>query len=174
GTKARRSHIIYSDDHGKSWKLGGVVGPDCNESQVVELTDGALMLNMRSYRASHRRLVSQSKDGGLTWSKPVEDSALIEPVCQASILRCPGAKGAIFFSNPASTKREKLTVRLSRDEGKTWPTARELHAGPAAYSCLAVLPDRTIACLYERGEKNPYETITLARFPLSWLTEGRR
>ena len=173
GTKARQSHVIYSDDHGKSWKLGGVVGPDCNESQVVELADGTLMLNMRSYQANNRRLVARSKDGGLTWSKPVEDPALIEPVCQASILRYPGEKGAILFSNPASTRREKMTVRLSRDEGQTWPIARELHAGPAAYSCLAVLPDGTVACLYERGEKNPYETITLARFSFNWLTEKR-
>jgi sialidase-1 len=45
-----------------------------------------------------------------------------------------------------------------------------LHDGPAAYSCLTVLPDRTVGCLYERGDKSPYETITFARFPLEWLT----
>ena len=100
----------------------------------------------------------------MTFSEPVEDAALIEPVCQASILRLPGDKGGMLFSNPASTKREKMTVRLSRDEGKTWPTPKVLHDGPAAYSCLAVLPDGDIGCLYERGDKNPYESITLARF----------
>jgi sialidase-1 len=29
GSKVQQSHIIYSDDGGKTWKLGGVVGPQC-------------------------------------------------------------------------------------------------------------------------------------------------
>ncbi len=70
GTKARQSHVIYSDDHGATWKLGGVVGPNCNESQAVELADGRLMLNMRSYQANNRRLVATSKDGGVTFTAP--------------------------------------------------------------------------------------------------------
>jgi sialidase-1 len=168
-SKARQSHVIYSDDRGETWKLGGVVGPNCNESQVVELSDGSLLLNMRSYQANNRRMVATSRDGGLTWSKPAEDEALVEPVCQASILRVSGEKSCIVFSNPASTKREKMTVRVSYNEGKTWPVARVLHAGPAAYSCLAALPDGAVACLYERGDKHPYEIITLARFSLGWL-----
>jgi sialidase-1 len=170
GTKERQAHVILSDDGGKSWKLGGVVGPDCNESQAVELADGSLLLNMRSYRGNNRRLVAHSKDGGETFSKPEEDRALVEPVCQASVLRLPGRDGGVLFSNPASTKRERLTVRLSTDECKTWAHAKVLHEGPAAYSCLAVLPDGTIACLYERGDKGASETITLARFSRGWLT----
>jgi sialidase-1 len=168
GTKAHQSHIIYSDDRGATWKPGGVVGPKCNESQVVELADGSLLLNMRSYQAANRRRIATSKDGGLTWSQPVDDPALIEPVCQASLIR--GPKG-FLFSNPASLKRERLTVRQSDDEGKTWSAGKLLWEGPAAYSCLTVLPDGMIACIYERGEKNPYEMITLARFPLEWLTK---
>jgi sialidase-1 len=174
GSKVQQSHVILSDDGGKTWELGGVVGPGCNESQVVELQDGRVMLNIRSYRGQNRRLVAFSKDGGRTFSSPVADRQLIEPVCQASILRYPGKRGGILFSNPASTRREKLTVRLSRDEGKTWPHAGVLHAGPAAYSCLAVLPDGMIACLYERGTRDAYETITCARFALDWLTENRQ
>ena len=171
GGKVRESHVIYSDDRGKSWKIGGVVGPNCNESQAVQLSDGSVMLNMRSDRGNNRRLVAISKDGGETFSKPAEDRELIEPVCQASILDVPGKNGGILFSNPASTKREKLTVRLSRDNGKSWPIAKELHHGPAAYSCLVMLPNGEIGCLYERGEKNAYETITLARFSREWLTK---
>jgi len=171
-TKARQSHVIYSDDRGTTWKLGGVVGPNCNESQVVELSDGRLMLNMRSYQANNRRMVSTSKDGGLTWTAPREDRALIEPVCQASILSHQPrteSKPLLLFSNPASTKRERMTVRVSSDEGESWSAGRVLHTGPAAYSCLAELPDGMLACLYERGERHPYETITLARFSLHWL-----
>jgi sialidase-1 len=167
-TKARQSHVIYSDDHGKIWKLGGVLGPNCNESQAVELSDGSVLMNMRSYQANNRRLIAISKDGGITFGKPVEDETLIEPVCQASILRLPTVKNAILFSNPASKKREMITIRFSADDCKTWSASKRLHDGPAAYSCLTVLPDETIGCLYECGAKDPYERIEFARFPLEW------
>jgi sialidase-1 len=45
-----------------------------------------------------------------------------------------------------------------------------LHHGPAAYSCLTMLPNGTIGCLYEHGTKNPYEEVTFARFDREWLT----
>lgn len=173
-----RSHIIFSDDHGKTWQIGGIEDEKTNESTIVELSDGSLLHNMRSYHKQNRRAVATSKDGGLTWSPVKLDDALIEPVCQASILRCTwpdgGDKSRVLFSNPVSTKREKLTVRLSYDEGATWPVSQEIHAGPAAYSCLTILPDKAIGCLFERGEKSPYEKITLARFPLSWLEDGKQ
>ncbi len=171
--KTRGSHVIYSDDGGQTWQRGGSVGPDCNECQAIERRDGSVLLNIRTYRPNRfRRLIAVSTDGGKTFSEPREDEALIEPVCQASILRYPGRDGEVLFANPASTRREKMTVRLSLDDAKTWKHARLLHAGPAAYSCLAVLPDGTIACLYERGDQHPYESITLALFSRDWLTSG--
>jgi len=170
------SHVIYSDDHGATWHIGGTEQPDTNESTLTELSDGTLMHNMRITGRQHRRAVATSKDGGSTWSPVRFDDALIEPVCEGNIFRCTwpenGGKSRILFSNPASLKRENLTVRLSYDEGKTWPVSKTICPGPAGYSSLAVLPDGTIGCLFECGTKNPYETITLARFPLSWLEDG--
>ncbi len=177
GTNRFFSHLIYSDDHGASWKLGGSAGPFTNECEVVELADGSLLLNMRNYdRKQHFRAVSRSRDGGLTWSPVTHDPALVEPICQASIHRYSlagdGGKNRILFSNPAEAKsRKEMTLRMSLDEGKTWPVGRVLWPGPAAYSSLAVLPDGTVLCLYERGLKSPYEKITLARVKLDWLSD---
>src|SRR5205823_3408864 len=101
---------------------------------------------------------SISHDGGETWSEPAFRPQLIDPTCQASIFRYnwPDGKerGRILFSNPASTRRENITVRLSYDDGKTWPMAKVLFEKKSAYSCLAVLRDGQIGCLYERGERN--------------------
>lgn len=160
------SHVIYSDDAGASWQIGGVVDGRTNECIAVELDDGRIYLNMRNYRDTHLRAVSTSADGGLTWTPPADDPALIEPVCQASAIRC---NDAVLFSNPAHRRRENLTVKASYDQCQTWPVAKTLHPGPAAYSDLAVLPGNTIACLYEAGEKTPYDTIALALFNLEWL-----
>lgn len=174
------SHVIYSDDHGKTWKLGGAIRPKVNECQVVELADGkgTLLIDMRAYFGKSRRAQSISRDGGLTWSPPEDTPELIEPVCQASILRYtwPDEHGRsrILFANPADEKRRRnMAVRLSYDDGKTWPVRQTIHAGDAAYSCLAVLPDLDIACLYERGEQHANEKITFARFSLGWLTQGK-
>jgi sialidase-1 len=178
-TKLYFSHVLYSDDHGTSWKLGGSAGPFTNECEAVELADGALLLNMRNYdRQQRTRAVSRSTDGGLTWSAVAHDAALVEPICQASIRRYSLARDAgrnrILFANPGEpAARKELTLRLSEDEGDSWPRGKVLWPGPAAYSSLAVLPDGTILCLFERGLKGAYEQITLARVSLDWLTDGQ-
>lgn len=172
-TKHYYSHIIFSDDHGKTWQLGGRTPQhQVNECEVVELTGGRLMLNMRNYnRATRTRQTAISEDGGLTWRDQNHDAALIEPICQAGIerLRWPqGDKpGVIIFSNPANTGgRVNLTVRASMDDAKTWPLSKVLWAGPSGYSDLAALPNGQIACLYEGGAENIAESIIFtAVFP---------
>jgi sialidase-1 len=178
GSRRYYSHVIYSDDHGRTWKLGGSTPRDqVNECEVAQLADGRLLLNMRNYdRTQRTRQTAFSSDGGLSWTGQRHAAELVEPICQASLRRhsWPGAgrPGVLLFSNPASAKRERLTVRASFDEGQTWPVSRLLEARPSAYSCLAALPDGSIGLLYETGVKNPYETIIFARFDLGWLTGG--
>lgn len=161
------SHVIYSDDHGASWHIGGSVDVGTNECALVETADGALYINCRNYVGEKRRAVAWSVDQGATFTEFRWDETLIEPICQASLVRYDAKH--ILFANPASTTREKLTVRLSADDGQSWPVAKMLYSGPAAYSDLAVLPDLTICCLYEQGDAHPYERLTLARFDLAWL-----
>jgi sialidase-1 len=179
GTRRYYSHVIYSDDHGQNWKLGGRSPRDqVNECEVVELAGQRLLLNMRNYdRRQRTRQIAFSRDGGLTWTDQRDDPALVEPICQASLRRYSWAgevrKSVLLFSNPASTARENLTLRASLDEGQTWPASRVLHAGPSAYSCLVVLPDGRVGCLYERGAQQPYETIVLARLPMDLLLSAK-
>lgn len=156
----KHSHVILSDDGGASWRVGGIIEQGTNECAAAVLPDGTLYLNCRNYNGQHRRAVAWSADGGETFTPMVYDDALIEPVCQAALTR----RGeVILFSNPASDTRDHLTLRASLDAARTWPVRLLLHEGKAAYSDLAVLPDGTICCLYERGEKSAYERLTLAR-----------
>ncbi len=171
------AHTIYSDDGGKTWKMSDPVRPSCNESQVVELSDGRLMLNSRSYEDPKLRRISFSSDGGETWSEPKIEPQLIEPRCQGSTIRFDtgdiSAKPLILFSNPGTQAgRYNLTVRASMDDGRTWPLAKTLEPGYAAYSCLIQLDDDTVGCLYEGSKPGrPYQWIAFARFDLDWLKE---
>ena len=172
-------YAVFSDDGGQSWRYGetapeGAAGY-ANEVQFVELNDGSVMLNARNQGGGLKiRKVSVSRDDGETWSVTKHDVALIEPVCQASILRHPGGddpeKDIFLFSNPATqTGRTNGTVRLSRDQGSTWPVSRVIYPGGFAYSCLASLPDGVVGCLFERDGTTK---ISFARFTVNWI-EGK-
>jgi len=170
------SHVIYSDDGGKTWRRSGPIRPGCNESQVVELVDGTLMMNMRSYQPRGLRSIATSTDGGETWTEARQHDQLPEPTCQGSFLRYTtvedGGGNRLLFSNPPTplNRRDHLTVKLSYDEGRTWPVSRLICEGPSGYSCLTVLPDKSIGLLYDKDQS---KTLTFARFTLQWLTDGK-
>lgn len=167
-TEKYYSHIIYSDDNGVSWHLGGTTHQDqVNECSVAELTDGRLMLNMRNYdRTQKARKVSLSNDGGITWSDIYTDPVLVEPICQGSLLAYHKKK-ILLFSNPADENAGiKLTLRISTDQGETWEFSKVLHDGPSAYSDITILKSGRLGCLYEIGNKSPYEGIIFSTLKL--------
>jgi len=192
---------IYSDDAGGSWHAGEIAVPDegpyddPNETIAVELADGRTMLIVRSESKPNRKLVTYSADGSTGWSKPEFHDELLEPICMASVCRLSltpeSDKNRILFSNPdtidprpdgssepgSSRQRKNVSVKLSYDEGRTWPVVKPIQAGNSGYSDLAVLPDGTILCLHERWEggerRGPTYFLTLARFNLEWLTDGK-
>lgn len=169
------SHVFFSDDHGITWKRGGTVGPYTSESTVVELADGRIMINMRNGRAEgtqFRRRVAVSEDGGLTWGPVWDDPQLVEPKCQASILRYSfpggGNPGRILFSNPAAASRDSMTVKISYSEGQTWNSGKLVYSGYSAYSDLVLMMDTTIGLFYEL---DGYTRINFTRFNLAWAVD---
>ncbi len=169
------SHVIYSDDHGASWAIGGSVKGG-SESTVVEAANGSLYLNMRAHQ-HNRRISAWSNDGGITWTEAMVEPALVEPPCQGSLLRLTNttsfATSRVLFSNPASTFRERVSVRVSYDECATWSEGTVIFPGPSSYSDLAATKDRTqVFCLLETGCNFYAERIVFTRFTLEWMTGG--
>ena len=164
-TKKYYSHIIYSDDGGSSWNIGGTTPQDqVNECSVAEIGKGKLILNMRNYdRTQMNRKISISNDYGESWGDIYDDKALVEPICQASILRYSFkgyGRNDLLFINPADkNKRLNMTLRLSNDLGRTWTREFLLHKGPSAYSDITKLRNGNIGCLFEGGKNSPYEGI---------------
>jgi len=192
GGKRHRPSVvatIYSDDHGITWNRADIVvrdGPEFknpSETVAIQLHDGRVMLNIRSESRQARRLISFSANGSTNFSKPVFDDELFEPICMASIVRLSEQpkyqKNRILFANPDSgtRARKNVTIKISCDEGDSWPVKKVLEPGISGYTDLTVGPNGTIYCFYERGSVtgNHYDPkfLCVARFNLAWLTNGK-
>ena len=153
------SNLMWSKDHGKTWKLSSLARSNTNESAVAELSDGSLMLNMRDNRnrkdksETNGRAVSVTSDLGKTWKVHSSDhGSLPEPVCMASLIshKLKDGRTVLFFSNPHhKSRRQNMTLQMSLDDGRTWGKKILLDKKGGAYSSLVMVNDRTVGILYE-------------------------
>lgn len=164
------AHVLFSDDHGETWEISEPIKPGCNESQVTELSDGILLMNMRSYNNHYSRAISLSKDGGKTWTEIEHDFQLVESKCQASILNYGtfNKEPLHLFLNPAvPIGRTHITLKASFDDCQSWSNEKLIYAGPGAYSCLTRLPDGKIGLFFETGRESAYEKMIFISFNLN-------
>lgn len=168
----RGLHLFGSRDHGKTWQFFDVPIKPGDESKVVELADGSLMVNCRVNRPGYRYVHRGPGPNG-PW-QGMKETQLADPGCNGSIIRFTSvkdgyARNRLLFSNASSVKgRRNLAVRISYDEGTTWSAGKVLDPGPSAYSSLTILEDGTIGVLYEPGHKS----VRFVRFTLEDLTDG--
>lgn len=165
---------IYSDDHGATWHAGQLLSPNTDESKAVELDNGTIVQNSRPDTGGYRFL-STSTDGGETFSAATPDVQLIDPHVNGDEIRVnPGTHGPhrdwLLFVNPASQlARTNLTIRLSCDNGQTWPIQKLLHEGPSGYAAMAMLPNGNVGVFYESGVSSYTEKLVFESFGLDSL-----
>jgi sialidase-1 len=147
--------IAYSDDHGLTWTLGAEI-PGGNESAIVGLADGSVLLHSR---ATPFRLTARSHDGGSTVDQVRPDRALPDPSDNGSL--CVLSTGAVVCShNHDSDLRRRTVLKRSMDGGRTWPEAVVIEPGSSAYSTACELPDGRVGVLFER---NGYSEMVFCR-----------
>ncbi len=185
GVDSWGSHLVYSDDHGETWKLGAVdtrraadsLHP--NECVAVELADGRVYVNARDQNGSDpaTRCIAYSSDGGQTFDAPfAPEPSITSPVVQNSLVRFSGVdrgreRNVLVYCGPGKPKqRRDLTIRLSFDEGKTWGRKTVIHSGPAAYSDLVKLDDEHVGVLFEGGQRL-YDEIEFAVLDVKKLAQ---
>ena len=178
--KLSSSLVIYSDDHGATWRRGGVAGVGGGEIQVVETGGGGLLASMRDNNFPTRgvRTFSRSSDGGQNWGPiytgTTNQASLPDPECQGSILRLNAARpeegNRIVFANAAHpSSRINMTLRVSSDDGMTWPVGELIHAGSSAYSALTGLSNSEVGLLFETSN---YGRIDFVWRPVAELGRG--
>ncbi|MEV4423890.1 sialidase family protein [Streptomyces sp. NPDC053792] len=178
------AHALYSDDGGRSWRLGlvddsydGLV--NANESTVAQLPDGSLYFSSRDQLGSSpgNRADALSYDGGASLGRPFAPQHALDrvPVVQGSLLHVGGRDGILLFSAPSvPDARAEPAVWTSADGGRTFTKALTVDRRKAAYSDLVPLDAATVGLLHETGTRSPYETVEFRRIPLASLTGAAR
>lgn len=161
------STILWSKDQGETWNIGTGIKGNTTEAQVVQLSDGSLMLNCRDNRGGFRT-IGTTTDLGKTWTlHPTDRKALPDPVCMASLLRVDSKKhgSLLVFSNPATQNgRYNMTLKISTDEGMTWPENHHFlyDSRPCSgYSCLTSVGKNKVGVLYEGPNELYFLRFTL-------------
>jgi sialidase-1 len=165
------SNITYSKDGGNTWHTSNrAFNESTTENMAVELSDGAIMLNMRYNKNktdtgdTNGRVIAVTRNLGEDWTEhPASRGALHEPVCMASTIRhdCMlngQKKSMLLFSNPDSkTLRHHMTIKVSYDDGLTWPVSKKILLDEwksRGYSCLTSIDNDTIGILYEGSQSD--------------------
>jgi sialidase-1 len=165
--RSSRVHMILSDDQGATWRLGGEPDLPANENSVAELSDGRLYANMRmsghDNSQPYCRVICWSDNAGESFGPAKIDRQLVCSICQASVLRSRGhnAEDLLLLSNPNSQRRERMTIRASRDGGRTWNQGLRIYEGSSAYSDMVPIDEDFAGLLFER---DLYAAITFVRF----------
>ena len=172
--KAIHSGDIYSDDHGASWHAGQLLSANTDESKVVELADGTIVQNSRPDVGGYR-FISVSHDGAQTFGPAVADPQLPDPHVNGDEIRVNlhprGARSAwLLEANDADQlARDHLTLRLSCDNGATWPVQKLITAGPSGYVAAAMIGKDRVGLFWEGGVQSYTETMIFTTVRLSDL-----
>jgi len=157
------SNIMWSNNDGSTWKVSSPAATGTTECSVAELPDGDLMLNMRDNRnrenaIQNGRRISVTNNLGSTWSEHATSrKSLIEPTCMGNLHRHDyKGKSILLFSNPNDkTIRRNMTIKISFDNGNTWPEANQIlldEYKSAGYSCMTSIDEDLIGILYESSQ----------------------
>mmetsp|Transcript_56839 Transcript_56839/g.161311 ORF Transcript_56839/g.161311 Transcript_56839/m.161311 type:complete len:550 (+) Transcript_56839:149-1798(+) len=117
-----RAGIFFSDDHGETWHLGGMVDSRIGSSECVAAeTSAGLLLSFRVEDPDTRcRKMALSHDGGMTFQPFFEPGECIpDPTCQGSMVRLED--GRVVTSGPGSKRgRTHLSLHVgntTEDDG---------------------------------------------------------
>lgn len=148
--------IGFSDDHGENWQLGALI-PGGNESAIVGLLDGSILVHSR---ATPFRLMARSFDGGKTLTVVEPELQLPDPSDNGSLSVLSNGD-VICTHNHDTDLRMNTVLKKSSDGGRTWDSAICIEPGSSAYSTACELSDGSIGVLYER---NAYQEIVFTRY----------
>lgn len=181
------NHVVYSNDNGETWNVSNCAMVGGDESKVVELNDGHILMSIRRQSKGARYYTISdnvpSKTEPVSWTQKTTSTVdswaeMIEPVCNGDIARYTSTldgydKDRILHTVPNhATERQNVSLFLSYDEGETWPVKKTLCATGSAYSSIAILEDGTIGVYVEENSNTTDYSTYFLNVSLDWLTDN--
>lgn len=176
------SMIAISDNWGETWQFSEpIIGAGAVQPALVLGKDSSIVALMRDNGPPPQRLMkSISQDRGKTWSI-VEDSDIPNPGTSADVIVLKSGNW-IIVHNDIEEGRHRLSIWLSKNEGKTWPHRKILINGLSGsevrghYPAIIQGSDETIHISFTNqiaGTKGQpaIKNITHASFSEKWLIE---
>ena len=144
---------LYSEDDGKSWKLGEIIGKDVltdpSECALAVTADNRVLISIRNENACRQRAFAISDNGFSNWEDLHFNPDMPDPICQGSMC---SAEGKIFHINCAhDSERVNLTIKTSDNNFESFDCISVDEIG--GYSDIAE-KDGTLYILYERDPWN--------------------
>lgn len=175
------THTVYSDDHGKTWAMSNSRSvSNGDESKVVQLNNGSILMDIRT---KPNRRYSISNDEGITWNGAYAQPDLQDPACNGEIIRYTSTldgynKNRLIHTNlHHDSQRKNLVIKISYDEGNTWPIEKVIEPSYAIYSAVTTSPiDGKIYVYWEKSIDDSVGSgcdMVLTTLTLDWITDGK-
>lgn len=106
---------------------------------------------------------TESHDGGTTWS-PGVDTEFPNPNAAVDLIRLKNGHLALIYNDNNQGQRNPLTMRVSTDNGKTWPEARNIFNNPkdeAAYPFIVQTSDGRIQGVFTSSRRSVVNHFSL-------------
>jgi sialidase-1 len=169
-----RNRAVYSDDHGKTWKIGNAATIG-GEFEIAEAPKDTLIYNLRAGKGERKK--AWSFDGGVSWTEAVVDEQLETTAdyggCQSSIL---GIDNLLFFTGPAGGEtdnlhedRQNFKFYRSLDGGETWSNSLLLFGKAAGYSDITLLQNGDLAIIFETADTDGFPKMIPGNRPPGWM-----
>lgn len=180
------NHVVYSNDNGETWNVSNCAMEGGDESKVVELNDGRILMSIRRQSKGARFYTISdnvpSTTEAVSWTQKTTSTAsswaeMVEPACNGDIVRYTSTldgydKDRILHTLPNDgVNRQNLTMFLSYDEGRTWPVKKSICPTGSAYSSIAILEDGTIGVYAEENYNTDKYSLYFLNVSLDWLTD---
>lgn len=177
------SLVARTDNWGESWKFSTpIVGGGNIQPSFAKRANGDLVTYMRDNGPPPKRvLVSESKDGGLSWSTVYDHPQLPNPGAGLELANLADGDWICIY-NDTERGRHRLAVSISHDEGATWAQTRYLERdkperGRFHYPSIIQGHDGMLHVSYSYFVPTPAgerKSIKYATFNKAWILQGEK
>lgn len=155
------NYLVYSDDEGETWQVSERAYAGGDESKVIVMPDGAVLMSIRNPHKGDR-IFRVSYDEGKTWQPTQDYAGLHDPACNGAplLMEQNGLKMLLHSLPYGPNKRWDGALYGYDPYRQQWSDAVVINPGMSAYSDMVDLGDGLIGYFVEEDDEMSMVFIT--------------